>query len=672
MRRFIFNNIKKRIPKISETEKIALNCGTTSIDRELFEGKLSKQTFDINNSILDLSLQRKSNDILKKYKNQQIYPFKNINDLCLFNDLGKNGFFSYLIPEQYGGNKLSVQQLSNVLTYITSGNPCLGVITMVPNSLGPSELLLNYGTKEQQEKYLPELASGNMIPCFGLTGPNNGSDATGSIDKGKLIKDSEGNIKIEVDVNKRYITLAPVANLVGLAFNLEDPNNLLENNKKGITVALIEKQHPGLKKEYYHNPLDVGFPNGTIKGKLIIDLDQVIGGEDKVGEGWKMLMECLAAGRGICLPATANASSKVATSSMYLYSKHRRQFNIPLIEMEAIENKLANMVCNTWAIQSSIFLTNQLLDSGEKPSVISAIMKQQTTERGREVIRDAMDIYAGSGLCKGENNMLEKFYKNAPIGITVEGSNVLTKNLIIFGQGLNKSHPHIYPILKSIDENNIDEFFHNFKAIVFHSVSLVGKSFYQSLFGNDLLEKQVVYFACLSNFVALKGGKIKKEQSISADMADIMGNLYLAHSVKVYEEHFNVSKKITDIVINKILNENVDIFNRVIYNLAYYGLLNHMKQSKYEEYSENRYLIKELKENDKVFNEIFNGIYVDDILKKLLTLDRLDKKSDRYKKLYEDVISVGEYKIEDIKLTSQLVEMKGIHEREGADFPILC
>ena len=185
-----------------------------------------------------------------------------------------------------------------------------------------------------------------------------------------------------------------------------------------------------------------------------------------------------------------------------------------------------------------------------------------------------MDIYAGSGLCKGENNMLEKFYKNAPIGITVEGSNVLTKNLIIFGQGLNKSHPHIYPILKSIDENNIDEFFHNFKAIVFHSVSLVGKSFYQSLFGKDLLEKQVVYFACLSNFVALKGGKIKKEQSISADMADNMGNLYLAHSVKVYEEHFNVSKKITDIVINKILNENVDIFNRSDLQFSNYGLLN--------------------------------------------------------------------------------------------------
>ena len=660
MRKFIINNIKKRIPKISETEKIALNCGTTSIDRELFKGKLSNYAFNINDRVLDSSLKTASNNILKKYRNQKIYPFTDVNDLCLFSDLGKNGFFSYLIPKDYGGNKLSVQQLSNVLTYITSCNPCLGVITMVPNSLGPSELLLNYGTKEQQKKYLPELASGNMIPCFGLTGPNNGSDATGSIDKGKVIRDKDGKIKIKVNVNKRYITLAPVANLIGLAFNLEDPDNLLKKNKRGITVALIEKNHPNLKKEFYHNPLDVGFPNGTIRGELLIDLHQVIGEERRIGEGWKMLMECLAAGRGICLPATANASSKVAMCSMYLYSKHRRQFNIPLIEMEAIENKLANMLYNTWAIQSSIFLTNQLLDRGEKPSVISAIMKQQTTERGRDVIRDAMDIYGGSGLCIGENNMLEKFYKNAPIGITVEGSNVLTKNLIIFGQGLNKSHPHIYPILKAIDENNNDKFFCNFKSIVYHSIYLLGNSFYQALLNSDLLNKQTVYFACLSNFVALKGGKIKKEQSISCDMAEIMGNLYLAHSVKIYEEHFNVSKKFSDIVINKLLNENVDVFNRVINNLSYYPLLNHMKQVKNEKYSENKYLIKELKENNKVFSEIFNGIYVDDILKKLLTLDSLDKHEDsvRYKKLYEDVISAGEYKIKDIKLTSNLVPCK--------------
>jgi len=668
MKRFIFNNIKNRIPKISDTEKIALNCGTTSIDRELFEGKVKKHKFSIADTILDVSLQSKTDNLLKKYTNQKIYPLININDYNIFNDLGKEGFFSFLIPQKYNGNKLTVQQLSNILTYITSANPALGVITMVPNSLGPSELLLNYGTEEQKSKYLPQLADGTKIPCFGLTGPHNGSDATGSIDSGEIFKNNEGKLQVKININKRYITLAPVANLIGLAFNLKDPNNLLESQKQGITVALLEKGHPGLKQETYHNPLDVGFPNGTLKGELIIDLEQIIGGENMIGEGWKMLMECLAAGRGICLPATANASSKVSTLSMYLYSKHRHQFNLPLIKMEAIENKLANMLYNTWAIQASIFVTNQLLDNGEKPSVISAIMKQQTTERGRQVILDAMDIHGGSGICKGEHNILEKFYKNAPIGITVEGSNVLTKNLIIFGQGLNKSHPHIYPILQSIDDNNIDTFFNNFKNIVCHSVGLVGKSYYQSLFGFNLLEKQTIYFACLSNFVALKGGKIKKEQSISADMAEIMGNLYMAHSVKIYEEHMNISKIFSENVIEKLLNENIEIMNRVILNLGYYPFLNFMVTKKKEYYSINNNLINELKLNEKIKNELLNNVYLNNSLEKLLNLDKLDKKSNEYNELYNEIISVGEYHIKH----SDIIEIEGINKREGYEYPLVC
>tara|TARA_B100000401_G_scaffold104308_1_gene67597 strand:- start:12629 stop:14584 length:1956 start_codon:yes stop_codon:yes gene_type:complete len=649
MKRFIYNNIKRRIPKISDTEKIALNCGTTSIDKELFEGKINEYKFPVCDKKLDVTLENKSNMVLRKYRNQTIYPFTNLKDKGLFDTLGKHGFFSYLIPRKYGGTKLKVQQLSNILTYITSANPCLGVITMVPNSLGPSELLLNYGTKQQQDEYLPKLANGEKIPCFGLTGPNNGSDATGSIDEGVVLKDRDGNLKIKININKRYITLAPVANLIGLAFNLKDPHNLLKNKKRGITVALLERGHPGLRQESYHNPLDVGFPNGTLKGEVLIDLEQVIGGEEMVGEGWKMLMECLAAGRGICLPATANASSKISTVSMYLYSKHRKQFNIPLIQMEGIQNKLANMLTNTWAIQASIFVTNQLLDRGEKPSVLSAIMKEQTTERGREVIKEAMDIYAGSGLCKGENNMLEKFYKNAPIGITVEGSNVLTKNLIIFGQGLNKSHPHISPILNAIDEDNIDDFFKYFTNIVKHSVSLYSKSVFAAFFNNNSLDKQTLYFACLSNFVALKGGAIKREQSISADMATIMGNLYLAHCVKIYNEHMQISENLTTIVIQRLLNENIDIFNRVLYNLNYYPILNHMYQSKKESYKLNENLIKELKSNDKIMKDLMQNMYLDEAIQNMLELDKMHSKSQNYADLYQKIISVGEYTIDNKK-----------------------
>ena len=303
-----------------------------------------------------------------------------------------------MIDEKYGGIRLSVNELSNILTKITTVDPALGVVTMVPNSLGPGELLTLYGTDQQRNNYLPKLANGELIPCFGLTGPNNGSDATGNIDEGYVFKE-DGKIKVKITLNKRYITLAPVSNLMGIAFNLKDPDNLL--NKSGITLALVERGHDGLIQETYHNPLDVGFPNGTIKGTIVLELDQIIGGKNNIGNGWKMLMECLSAGRGISLPATANASSKVASYGMFNYIKIRDQFNMPLKNMEAIKEKFNNMVYNTWMIQSSVDMTNDILDAGNSPAVISAIMKQQTTERGRSVISDAMDIHGGAAICVG-------------------------------------------------------------------------------------------------------------------------------------------------------------------------------------------------------------------------------------------------------------------------------
>ena len=533
--------------------------------------------------------------------------------------------------------------MSNILTYVTSANPSLGVVTMVPNSLGPSELLLHYGTEEQKNKYLPQLANGDKIPCFGLTGPNNGSDATGSIDKGTVVM--KDGIKISITLNKRYITLAPVSNLIGIAFRLEDPNGLLDNGKEGITVALVEKGHLGLKQDYYHNPLDTGFPNGTLEGTIEIDPSQVIGGANNRGEGWKMLMECLAAGRGICLPATANASSKVATVSMFLYAKHRHQFKLNLIHMEAIQNKLASMLYNTWAIQASIYVTNKLLDEGEKPSVISAIMKEQTTERGRQVLNDGMDIYGGSGICKGENNMLEKFYRNVPVGITVEGSNVLTKNLIIFGQGLNKSHPHIYPILDTIQKDDEKEFMEKFKTIVKHSLGLYFDSLKSSMVEFDILKKQTIDFACLANFVALKGGAIKREQTLSADMASIMSNLYLAHCVHIYEMEHQVSRVLKNYVIERLTNENKLIFNRIIQNNPFGPLLIFMKSNVRESYQSNRIIIKELETNPLIMEKLKENVYVDGGLEKLLLLDNMDRKSEEYQKLYDDIIQVGKFKI---------------------------
>ena len=640
IKKLLFNNVKKLIPRISATEMIALQSGTTSIDRQLFEGKIKKTSF--NNKPQDVFDKKLITELVEKFPEQQIYPHGNYHKLFEF--LGINRFFSFLIPEKYGGKVMYVEEMSNILTYITSANPTLGVITMVPNSLGPSELLLHYGTEEQKEKYLPKLANGQKIPCFGLTGPNNGSDATGSIDKGSVFMDENGKVKIKVNLNKRYITLAPVSNLIGIAFELEDEYELLDSRRSGITVALIERGHEGLKQDYYHNPLDTGFPNGTVQGSIVIDPEQIIGGQKNVGEGWKMLMECLAAGRGICLPATANASSKVATSSMYLYAKHRKQFKMPLIKMEAIQNKLASMLYQTWAIQASIFVTNKLLDEGEKPAVISAIMKEQTTERGREILNDGMDIYGGSGICKGENNMLEKFYRNVPVGITVEGSNTLTKNLIIFGQGLNKSHPYIYPILNAIQKDNEDEFMVQFKNIVKHSLGLYGSSF-TSMFSSDELAKQTVNFACLANFVALKGGAIKKEQGLSADMATIMSNLYLAHCVQIYESYMKVSQPLTKMTIEKLTNENKELFQRVIYNLPGGFLLLHLNSTKKESYSLNEKIVNELQDNPKILEKLLENIHVDKGLSKLLEIDTLDQESEEYKKLYDDIISVGQFKV---------------------------
>ena len=637
----VFDLVKRKIPKISTTELIALRSGNTSIDREILSGKVKflpkidytpKLPSDMVYNLLDT------------YDNTRIFPNDNGNHWIKY--LAKNRFFSFLIDEKYGGIKLTVNEMSDVLTKIASVEPALGVATMVPNSLGPGELLTHYGTEEQKNKYLPGLADGTYIPCFGLTGPNNGSDATGSIDEGEVME-KDGKIQIQVKINKRYVTLAPVANLMGIAFNLKDPNNLLPNKKKGITLALLERNHEGLIQNTYHNPLNAGFPNGTIKGEFFIEPEHVIGGSDCIGEGWKMLMDCLSAGRGISLPATANASSKVATFGILNYIQIRKQFKMPLADMEAIQEKVNKMVLDTWVIQSSIELTNTILDNGDSPAVLSAIMKQQTTERGRNVLNHAIDIHGGGAICLGYSNFLEKFYRAAPIGITVEGSNTLTRSLIIFGQGLNKSHPFINQILDSVIDNNKNDFIASFKNIISHSLGLYAKTLSPfSLFLPRNLHHQIIDFAALVNFVALKGGLLKKEQMLSGAMADIFSNLYLAISVQNYHNNNNVSLILTNYIIDKLINENQMIMNRVIDNLGIekYFLL-HLKRSvKSDSFDRERTVYNEIMSNTKVMEEIKKNIHVkNNILEDLEKANKLDKDSFEYKELHDKIINVGEY-----------------------------
>ena len=641
MKKFLFNWVKNKIPKISETELIALRSGNTSIDRQILSGE--KIVFPKNTEYTKKLPDTLLNNLFEKFDYTRIYPNDNNNKWIEY--LAKNKFFSFIIDEKYGGNKLSVNELSNTLTKIASVDPALGVITMVPNSLGPGELLTLYGTEEQKNKYLPKLADGTYIPCFGLTGPNNGSDATGKIDEGNLIL-KDGKKYIEITVNKRYITLGPVSNLIGIAFRLNDPYELLDKGNTGVTVALIEKDTCGLQQLTHHNPMNAGFPNGTLKGDLLIPIENIIGGEPNAGNGWKMLMECLSAGRGVSLPATANASSKVATFGIANYIKIREQFKMPLSKMEAIQQKFNNMVYNTWIIQSSISLTNDILDEGNSPAVISAIMKQQCTERGRVVLNEGMDIHAGSSICLGYSNFLEKFYRAAPIGITVEGSNTLTRSLIIFGQGLNKSHPHIFNILDSILEKNQDKFHNHFTTIVKSSLLIYFKSLL-NLGATTRLEEQKLHYASLVNFIALKGGSLKKEQMLSGDMADIFSNLYLAYSVQHYYNKNNISYKLKDYVIDRLLLENNLLINKVYGNMGLLEriLLFHIKKNVNNiSYYTEKDIFKEIMENKDIIENIKENIHVkNNVLEDMEIINNTpgDDKMKSY--LIDKVINVGEY-----------------------------
>lgn len=657
-----FNLVKSIIPKISETEIIALKSGGVSIDRELFNGKVDyNKLYKPIQFNSDKNMETETNDLLRSVGSENVYPNKNIHKLV--KQLGQKGFLSMIIDKQYNGNRLSITSQSKIISKISSYNPSLAVTAMVPNSLGPAELLQHYGTKQQKDYFLPKLADGTMIPCFGLTGPNNGSDAVGQIDKG-IVEHIDGKTKIKITLNKRYITLAPVSNLVGIAFNLEDPNLLLKNKKTGISVALVESSQYGLQQHTYHNPNNAGFPNGTIKGTIFIDPDQIIGGEDKIGEGWKMLMECLAVGRGVSLPANANGSSKFITHSIMNYINIRKQFNMNIGNMEAVREKFIDMYLNTWIIHTSVNFTNHILDSGSTPSVITAIMKQQTTERARNILNNGMDIYAGSGICVGENNFFTKFYNSSPVGITVEGSNTLTRGLIIFGQGLNKSHPYIFPIYQSIQNNNLDEFKDNLNKLVSSIIINYCKMIYTTSFNSlpfskntaqERLDISTLKYSLLANFIALMGGKIKSKQMISGNMSDILSNLYLSYSVLWYHKHYQCNNEINnslrDECINYLMNELDYKMNLVIENYPFpalkpllYPLTNNIKYSNLEKKNKLYTLIINSEPLHDIFkNDIF---YEGTIVEKMEKLRTMKPNSEEYNELYQHIIQVGEYKIQ--------------------------
>lgn len=632
MYRKIFNASKKLVPRISETESIALNSGTTSVEKYFFKGKIPKNYIkkSYNYPKLDSnSIIYNDVDLLCKNVNDyKIYQTKKIDE-SVMNLIKNKKLFGMIIPKKYGGLELNHHEQSQIVQKISTCSNPLGVMIMVPNSLGPAELLLKYGSEEDKQKYLNGLANGEYIPCFGLTGQHSGSDAANMLDTGIVIE-KNGKKYVKLNISKRYITLAPISNLVGVAFKLSDPNKLLSKGKEGITLALLEPDKMDFEIGNRHNPMDVPFPNGTIvANNLEIPLESLIGGEENAGNGWRMLMECLAVGRSISLPACAVGSAKLTTNYVGAYSVYRKQFKTMLADMEGVQEKLSKIATETLKITSIQYLTNSILDSGEKPSVISALMKYETTERARDVVNHGMDIVAGAGISKGPKNIIGNAYQAIPVGITVEGSNTLTKNLIIFGQGLMKSHPFLYNIVQSIENNDLNEFKNNLNGMINHSISGVVKGIYYNLLSNcmffskneELLEKKLMNnFAMTSNLVLLMGKKFKSNELMSGKMAEVIGSLYMIEAIEWFNHHNN--KELSHLVKHAKYEEYKKIQNNlknVSDNFPIFGFKQLLQFVNSESYMERNFKITDkmiidssnlITKNEKVRNILSENIYM--------------------------------------------------------------
>lgn len=431
-------------------------------------------------------------------------------------------------------------------------------------------------TQAEKDYYLPKLARGELIPCFGLTGPASGSDAAAMRDTATVVEEN-GVLGVRATFKKRYITLAPVAGCVGLAVNLKDPNGLLKGKgKEGISIFLLERDLPGLRMGPRHDPLAAFFMNGTVEGEnVFIPIDKLLGGQERAGYGWNMLMDCLAEGRAISLPAGAIAIGKLSATAVGAYARIRKQFKVPIAELEGVQEHLARIAGNAYVMTAAQGLTNSMLNQHEQPAVISAIMKQQCTSRGRMVVNDAMDVLGGAGICLGPNNFMGTNYMATPIAITVEGANTLTRSLIQFGQGLMRAHPHLLSVVRSVQKGDDPAGFNaGLWGMVSHGAVNAGRSLgrtaLRSRSKSDLegyyesqLNRLASAFAVASDLSLTLGGKIKFAESLSGRYADVLSHLYLGYATLWFHSKFPAqgSEKVVDWVMANIL---VDIQVRVL------------------------------------------------------------------------------------------------------------
>ncbi len=456
--------VNKVLPQISDTERQALEAGDVWIDGDFFSGtpdfrRMLNEHYDRLPEHEQAFIDGPVEELLGMIDAYRTSRTRVLEDRIL-QFMKDNGFLAMQIPKEYGGNPMSAQAKSTVMGKVTPHSGILSSLVAIPNSLGAAELLREYGTDEQKTHYLPKLANGEYMPCFGLTEPTAGSDAASIKAEGEVFRDSDGQVKFRLNFRKRYITLAPIANLISLACRLRDPENLLGHGEDaGITVLLLKKGREGLEIGNFHEPIGDIFYNGPIVGRdVIASADDVLGGPDYIGQGWKMLMESLAGGRMVSLPAGAVAGMRMAAASAGAYSMVRRQFGMPIGEMEGVQAKVGHGAGMSYMFEGARVLGCSALDHGIQPPVASAVMKAYSTETAREVGVDAMDIFAGAGVMQGPSNIVGGGYASAPVAITVEGANIMTRTLIVFGQGATRCHPHAYEVVQAVENKDTGKF----------------------------------------------------------------------------------------------------------------------------------------------------------------------------------------------------------------------
>ncbi|MEZ5545872.1 MAG: acyl-CoA dehydrogenase [Lysobacteraceae bacterium] len=558
----------KALPRLSDTEQTALDAGTVGFEGELFSGLpdwkvlLSQPKPELSaaeQAFLDGPVEevcRMTDDFDITHRRYDLPPET-------WEFLKKNKFFGMIIPKEYGGLGFSATAHSRVIGKLSSISSTLSSTVGVPNSLGPAELILHYGTSEQKNHYLPRLADGREVPCFALTAPTAGSDATSIPDFGIVCEgewNGEKTLGVKLTFDKRYITLAPVATVIGLAFRLYDPDKLLgETEDRGITLALMPRETRGLDVGRRHFPLNCAFQNGPVRGKeVFLPLSALIGGEEYIGQGWRMLVECLSVGRAITLPSTASGAMRLGALVTGAYARIRKQFGLAIGRFEGVEEALARIGGHAYAASALSGATAAAVDRGEKPAVPSAIAKYHCTELGRDVAKDVMDVLGGKGVILGPRNFAGRNWQASPISITVEGANIMTRSLMIFGQGAIRCHPYVLREMKAVHNPDPEKRLAEFDDALFSHIGFGISNAVRSLvlgltgarFGSApgdgytrrfyrKLSRYSANLALVSDISMLMlGGRLKFKESLSARLGDVLSQLYIASSIlKRYEDN---------------------------------------------------------------------------------------------------------------------------------------